>query len=122
MKKFHLVLCIVALVACADALGNKRVHQNEVILKNDICLYQGKPFTGQVWTDDDKSACLEVEDGNMVRMTYYYKNGNKLYEASEENETFYAPNGNEISETDILDYDEAWEQFYKIRGMLQLLQ
>ena len=118
MKKFLLVLCVVALAACAGALGNKRLHLNEVTIENDICLYQGKPFTGQVWTDDDKSACFEVEDGNMVRTTYYYKNGNKLYEASEENQTIYAPNGDEISETDIFDYDEAWEQLNKIRDML----
>lgn len=58
------------------SIGNKgaRVHYKECNQLNNIVYYNGNPYTGKVWAQDEESY-LEVQDGHQIVIIGLYSNG-----------------------------------------------
>ena len=41
----------------------------------DEFLYENKPYTGKIWTEDGKSASIDISDGRPVKWTLFHDNG-----------------------------------------------
>ncbi len=60
------------LVSCG-----KRIHIDEVSFRGDTAYYQEKPYTGEIWTEDEKTGCFRTENGNLQSLVFYHRNGKK---------------------------------------------
>lgn len=67
---YFFLLFSVILTSCG-----KRVHIEDVSFHDDTVCYQGKPYTGEIWTDDDKTGCFRTEKGNLKSLVFYHHNG-----------------------------------------------
>ena len=130
MKKYLFLFLLVLLLSCS---GNSKSPDTQIveekdglqttekilstdvqILDNDI-IYDGTPYTGEVWTKDGKSAVINVSDGRFVKITYFHKNGNPAVEGAQRiidgrrskrvYFTYYDINGYELTE-------HEWETKY----------
>ena len=85
---------LLLLCGCADE--KTTIGQSE--FKDKKVYVDGAPFTGEVWSDDGMTYCLEAEDGDIVSLTLYHSNEAKaltLY--AKDSLKAYTENGDEIS-------------------------
>lgn len=74
MKAFaRYTLCLFLVISLAGC--GKRIHINEVSFHGDTVYYQEKPYTGEIWTEDDKTGCFRTEEGNLRSLVFYHRNG-----------------------------------------------
>lgn len=64
------------LILCLSNACTSKIHTNEVTFKKDIAYYNDKPFSGEIWTDDDKSGFFVTKDGKLKSLTFFHENGN----------------------------------------------
>lgn len=74
MKKL-ISLAVALIIATAFCACTKKIHTNEVTFRGDTAIYEGKPFSGEIWTDDDQSGFFLTEDGKLKGLTFYHRNG-----------------------------------------------
>lgn len=65
-----LLLLTMAFSACG-----KRVHIDEVSFHGDTVLYEGAPYTGEIWTEDESTGCFQTEHGLLRSLSFYHRNG-----------------------------------------------
>lgn len=89
--------------------GVKKIHLSEALQNgNTVCDPEGNVFTGEVWSDDDATFCMSVEDGTVEVIKTFHENGKvAILQKMGENEdgdddvfTYYDEEGNEIDEDD----------------------
>ncbi|HIZ69041.1 MAG TPA: hypothetical protein H9966_04025 [Candidatus Prevotella avicola] len=70
MLTFFLPLLALAFIACG-----KRVHIDEISFRGDIVIYEGAPYTGDIWTEDESTGRFRTETGILRSLTFYHRNG-----------------------------------------------
>ena len=118
MKKTFLAFMCIATLALVTACtgssseqteGVKKIHLSEALQNgNTVCDPKGNVFTGEVWSDDDATFCMSVEDGTIEVIKTFHENGKvAILQKMGENEdgdddvfTYYDEEGNEIDEDD----------------------
>ena len=55
--------------------GKDRINVSAVQFSEEKVLVDGKPFTGEVWSDDGASYSLTADQGEVVAFTLYHNNG-----------------------------------------------
>ena len=68
------LICLVV-SACHD----QRTTLSEVQLTDTLILEGGKPFSGELWSDDDSTWCLTAKNGNPIAFTLYHPNGKPAF-------------------------------------------
>ena len=89
---------IVALTGC-----EKRMHVSDMTFKDGggYAFHEGEPYTGDVWSDDDKTACFTYKDGELSVMTAFHDNGQVACTAGQkegEGSKYFDTEGNAIDE------------------------
>ena len=69
------VLIIISLAMIMATSCTKKIHTNEVSFKKDSVYYDNKPFTGEIWTDDDKTGSFNTDNGVLKSLKFYHENG-----------------------------------------------
>ena len=64
------LLFLATLSACT-----RKIHTCDVSFRQDTAIYNGKPFSGEIWTDDDESGFFLTEEGQLKGLTFYHRNG-----------------------------------------------
>lgn len=77
MKRTFLQLILAAVAVFAVTACGHKIHVNDVSFRGDTVYYQNKPFSGEIWTDDDKSGFFLTEQGVLKSLTFYHDNGKK---------------------------------------------
>ena len=67
---FFLPLLALAFIACG-----KRVHIDEISFRGDTVIYEGAPYTGDIWTEDESTGRFRTEMGILRSLTFYHRNG-----------------------------------------------
>lgn len=67
---FFLPLLALAFTACG-----KRVHIDEISFRGDTVIYEGAPYTGDIWTEDESTGRFRTERGILRSLTFYHRNG-----------------------------------------------
>lgn len=88
----------IALTGC-----EKNMHISDMTFKDGggYAFYKGKPYTGDVWSDDDKTACFTYKDGKLTVMTAFHDNGQVACTAGQkegEGSKYFDTEGNAIDE------------------------
>ena len=74
MKKIKAFIVIVIAVIMATAC-TKKIHTNEVSFKKDSVYYDKEPFTGKIWTEDDKTGSFNIDNGVLKSLKVYHEKG-----------------------------------------------
>ena len=104
MKKLGFsIIAIMAVIVALTGCEKKR-HVSEMTYKDggDYAYLDGKPYTGDVWSDDDKTACFTYSNGELTVMTAYHDNGQVACTAGQqegEGSKFFDTDGNAMDET-----------------------
>lgn len=93
-----IIAVIVALTGC-----EKRMHVSDMTFKDGggHAFHEGEPYTGDVWSDDDKTACFTYKDGELSVMTAFHDNGQVACTAGQkegEGSKYFDTEGNAIDE------------------------
>lgn len=70
MKKLAILsLVLFTLISCSK----KKIHCSEVEFAKDFmkCKYSGASYTGDVWSDDEKTAIMTFEDGLLTEFKMF---------------------------------------------------
>jgi hypothetical protein len=70
LKTFTILFIAITLASCT-----KRIHTNDVNLKSDTVFYENKPFTGEIWTEDNKTGSFNTDNGMLKSLKFYHENG-----------------------------------------------
>ncbi len=73
MKAIATYFCLLLSVIYISC--GKRVHIDEVSFRGDTVCYQGEPYTGEIWTEDEKTGCFHTDKGNLKSLVFYHDNG-----------------------------------------------
>ena len=85
---------VLLLVGCVE----KKTTISQAEFKDSKVYVDDAPFTGEVWSDDGMTWCLEAEAGEMVGFTLYHSNESKaLTLTSPDSLKAFSENGVEIS-------------------------
>ena len=85
---------VLLLVGCVE----KKTTISQAEFKDSKVYVDDAPFTGEVWSDDGMTWCLESEAGEMVGFTLYHSNESKaLTLTSPDSLKAFSANGVEIS-------------------------
>lgn len=85
------MLLLVGCVEKKTTIGQAEFKDRKVYVDDAL-------FTGEVWSDDGKTWCLESEAGELVGFTLYHANESKaLTLSAPDSLKAYAENGEEIS-------------------------
>mgnify|MGYP007056203293 CR=1 FL=1 len=66
-------------VAICSCSGDKKSNISEVVFADGTATVEGKPFTGEIWSDDNKTYCLETDNGVVTAFKIYHSNGTAAY-------------------------------------------
>lgn len=88
------VIAVPLIVSCSGKVKSTDVQ----IIDNEI-IFNGKSYTGQVWSKDGESMVVEVSDGRPVKVTLYHDNGEPAMIS-----TLFQENG-EVKHFDINGYE-----------------
>lgn len=70
MKQFYILAVLILLTAC-----HKKIYTHDISFKGDTVVYQGRPYTGDIWTDDNTSGFFKTENGQLQELTFFHRNG-----------------------------------------------
>jgi len=75
MKNIAIVafLCLIA-TACT-----KKIHAEDIVFHNDTVYYEGQPFTGEIWTSDNTTGCIDEEYGDAIDIISFERRYTKLW-------------------------------------------
>ena len=124
---FAILACgLMALTGCKNSDGKKSdekekteqsaAEQESVVLnagEDEITAEKdGKPFTGEVWSEDGKSFVMNFKDGEPVNSVTYHRNGKEAIvassDASNPEPKYYDEEGNEIDVDVFMEKYEAY--------------
>lgn len=66
---------LLILFLCFVSCGKKSITLGEISFQGSKVCYEGKPFTGTIWTEDKEFGCFETKDGDLQCCTFYHENG-----------------------------------------------
>lgn len=116
MKKIIIYLAAAAVIVSLSVLQSctKKIHINDVEMRGDTAYYSGKPFTGEIWTDNDADGYFDMADGILKKFTFYHHNGKVAISAVVNNGTkpqitIFDDGGNKISMAEFTSrYSDIW--------------
>lgn len=117
-----LPLVVLLLILSTFCGCGKKIHINEVTFSSDTAYYKEKPYTGEIWTDDDKSACFKTKDGCLQKATFFHHNGKEaismeIKEKGAPKTSIYDEEGNTIDlPTFQKSYMDIWFNMIMIQG------
>ena len=68
MKQFYILAVLILLTAC-----HKKIYTHDISFKGDTVIYQGRPYTGDIWTDDNTSGFFKTENGQLQDLAIHMK-------------------------------------------------
>lgn len=71
----YLLPFLLPLLALAFTACGKRVHIDEISFRGDTVIYEGAPYTGDIWTEDESTGRFRTEMGILRSLTFYHRNG-----------------------------------------------
>jgi hypothetical protein len=74
MKKWGFLTGACVMLAFLSC-GKDRINVSAVQFSEDKVLVEGKPFTGDIWSDDGATYTLTADQGEVVAFTLYHSNG-----------------------------------------------
>lgn len=77
MKRTIIQLILASTLVLAMSACGHKIHVSDVSFRGDTVYYQSKPFSGEIWTDDDKAGYFLTEQGVLKSLTFYHDNGKK---------------------------------------------
>ena len=99
------IFALIAVMAAAIAMTGceKKKHISDMTFKDGggYAFHEGEPYTGDVWSDDDKTACFTYKDGELTVMTAFHDNGQVACTAGQkegEGSKYFDTEGNAIDE------------------------
>ncbi len=108
-KDLHLYVLIIlcCLTSCKKENASRTHFPNAVFVTTTMSelptvYVDGKLFTGELWSNDDRTMCMEVKDGQVETFTLYHMNGkvaNIQYGNGDGNN--FDEFGNTLSETEL---------------------
>ncbi len=124
MKRTFIQPILVAAVMLSLSACGHKIHVSDVSFRGDSVCYQNKPFSGEIWTDDDKAGFFLTEQGVLKSLTFYHDNGKKAI--------VMTVNENGSPHTEIFDeqgspidfitfqrkYSALWVKIAKVQGQL----
>lgn len=103
-----------------DSQTTGKIKSTDVQFVDNEIVYDGTPYSGEVWTKDGKSAVIEASDGRIIKITHLHKNGNpaaidaqRIIDGRRSNRfyfTYYDINGYELTEHE---WETKYEVFFK---------
>lgn len=75
MNSKYLISCFTSLLLFLFSSCEKRINFRDISFQDNKVCYEGEPYTGQIWTDDDSFGCFETENGMMRSCSFYHDNG-----------------------------------------------
>ena len=108
-KDLHLyVLIMLCCLASCKKENSSRTHfPNAVFVTTTMnelptVYVDGKLFTGELWSNDDRTMCMEVKDGQVETFTLYHMNGKVAnIQYGNGNGNNFDEFGNTLSETEL---------------------
>lgn len=79
MKLGQILLALSVPVALLSCSKEKTSTISEVVFADGTATVDGKPFTGEIWSDDNKTYCLETDKGVVTGFKLYHSNGTAAY-------------------------------------------
>lgn len=67
------------MMLCVLSCTKTKVTMNDVSLEDTLILMEGKPYTGEVWSSDTCTWCIQTVDGHISAFTLYHDNGTVAY-------------------------------------------
>lgn len=64
-----------AVICSCTKSGNVHLSDLELDATSGAVYMDGSPYTGTVWSDDEKTINLTVESGELKKIVYYHENG-----------------------------------------------
>lgn len=114
MKGFILSLCALAVLLSLPVSCTKKIHLDDVEMRGDTAFYNGKPFTGEVWTDNNADGFFAMDNGILKKFTFYHHNGKVAISAvvnsgKQPDITIFDDKGKKISMNDFMSrYSDIW--------------
>lgn len=108
MKQFKtFVILFIAILMTSSCM--KKIHTNEVSFKQDSVFFDKKPYTGEIWTEDDKTGCFNIDNGVLKSLKFYHDNGKEAISMDIKNKKpityIYDDKGNA---TDIVSFQQKY--------------
>lgn len=105
---FCLMLPVIFLPSCNEKANfsdiNIKILDDAENGEDGIILKDGKPFTGEVWSQDNATICIKIEDGVAKEMSFYHMNGKiAVYQIPYKQYIYYDDEGNVISRDSFMD-------------------
>ncbi len=63
------------MVLCFLSCTKTKVTMNDVSCEDALILMKGEPYTGEVWSADTSTWCMQTVDGHISAFTLYHDNG-----------------------------------------------
>ena len=78
--------------------GESKTNVSGVEFSDGKALVAGKPFTGEVWSDDGSTYRMDAAEGEIVSLTLYHPNGNIAFSkpAHADSALFYDEQGTRL--------------------------
>lgn len=108
MKQFKtFVILFIAILMTSSCM--KKIHTNEVSFKQDSVFFDKKPYTGEIWTEDGKTGCFNIDNGVLKSLKFYHDNGKEAISMDIKNKKpithIYDDKGNA---TDIVSFQQKY--------------
>lgn len=119
MKRYLQIFAIALIFSSCGEKAYIRDLQRKPMDENKVeIFYKGKPFTGTAWTDDEKTAALDVNKGKIVKIVLFYPNGKKAYVASDKGVFYFDKEEKAITPAEFIqDFPNYEEKFADIFNM-----
>lgn len=120
MKQFKILIIIfISIILTTSCI--KKIHSNEVSLKNDSVYYDNKAYTGEVWTEDDKTGEFYIDNGVLKSLKFYHDNGKEAISMEINNKRkpithVYDDKGNSI---DLMSFEQKYTDLWIKIALIQ---
>ena len=114
---------LTAMVAVLTACGpEKKMHLTDVEWQQSMVQANGSPVTGELWSDDDLTWCMTLEEGIPKAFRLYHDNGKEAFVMNSPADTLQAfdENGQVISiDSFAIAYKQLAQQIPELMGIIK---
>ena len=93
------LMMALALPVMALSCGGRMMHISDVTIQDSLMFADGKPYSGDIWSDDEHMYQLTTQDGVLVECRLYHDNDSVAIEfLNDSTVTFYDDEGTVLPE------------------------